>query len=330
MTAGLTGAMPGEAGCGFERKLRDHIVDDDRGRLRDAAESIAVRLFGEPTSRSRTELRFGRKGSLAVAVRGPKAGLWYDHEAGEGGDLIDLVRRETGLGFNGAILWCGTGSVRPTISRLPSRHSTSAMEVDDPHRRVERARRIFDSARGIEGTLAEAYLRNTRKLTIPADLPDDVLGFAPEVCWREHRAPALIALLRDVVTDRPCGIRFTLLTGDAQKLRAPVMLGRAKLAAVKLTPDCDVTGGLGVAEGAETALRVMATGFRPVWALGSAGSIRSFPPLKGIEVLTIFADHDRPDAKGRSGGVDAAHACAARWGRGWARSRHPHPVEARR
>ena len=250
---------------------------------------------------------------MAVAVRGPKAGLWYDHEAGEGGDLIDLIRRETGLGFNGAIRWCGAASARPAISRLPSQHSTSATEVGDLHRRVERARRIFDSARDIGGTLAEAYLRNTRKLCLPADLPDDVLRFAPEICWREHRAPALVALLRDIVTDRPCGIRFTLLTKDAQKLRAPVMLGRAKLAAVKLTPDCDVTTGLGVAEGVETALRVMATGFRPVWALGSSGSIRSFPPLKGIEALTIFADHDPPDAKGRSGGIDAAQACAARW-----------------
>jgi len=56
------------------------------------AAEIAIRVLGEPNLRlcGERELRFGNRGSLAVAIDGPKAGQWYDHENDEGGDLIDL------------------------------------------------------------------------------------------------------------------------------------------------------------------------------------------------------------------------------------------------
>ncbi len=62
------------------------------------------------------------------------------------------------------------------------------------------------------------------------------------------------------------------------------------------------------AEGLETALAVRATGWRPIWALGTAGAIETFPPLAGVEALTIFADNDE---SGR--GIAAARTCAERW-----------------
>lgn len=47
-------------------------------------------------------------------------------------------------------------------------------------------------------------------------------------------------------------------------------------------------------------------GWRPVWAATSAGAIKRFPVLAGIEALTIFADPD-------TAGTQAARDCAARW-----------------
>ncbi|MBD0276220.1 MAG: toprim domain-containing protein, partial [Acetobacteraceae bacterium] len=44
----------------------------------------------------------------------------------------------------------------------------------------------------------------------------------------------------------------------------------------------------------------------PVWAAGSAGGIRNFPVLPGIEALTIFADQD-------GAGIGAARECGRRW-----------------
>ena len=58
-----------------------------------AIESVARTLLGEPNTSlsSRTELRFGSKGSLAVDT---EAGIWHDHEADEGGGCLDLIKRQ--------------------------------------------------------------------------------------------------------------------------------------------------------------------------------------------------------------------------------------------
>jgi hypothetical protein len=53
--------------------------------INESAEQIAVTLLGEPnrSMSNARELRFGRKGSLALATSGPKAGSRYDHENAE-------------------------------------------------------------------------------------------------------------------------------------------------------------------------------------------------------------------------------------------------------
>jgi putative DNA primase/helicase len=48
------------------------------------------------------------------------------------------------------------------------------------------------------------------------------------------------------------------------------------------------------------------SGWTPIWAAGSAGAIRRFPVLAGIDSLTIFADID-------SAGLVAAQECEGRW-----------------
>ena len=56
-------------------------------------EPVARYLLGEPNPQlsSKTELRFGTKGSFSVNLI---TATWYDHEADEGGGLLDLIRRE--------------------------------------------------------------------------------------------------------------------------------------------------------------------------------------------------------------------------------------------
>lgn len=120
----------------------------------------------------------------------------------------------------------------------------------------------------------------------------------------------MLALMSDPLTGEPCGVHRTLLARDGKAkapgpLPAKMMCGAAGV--IRLVPDADVTSGLGLAEGIETSLSVMqAFGWRPVWAAASAGAIRNFPPLAGIEALTLFAD---PDGVG----IEAARRCAERW-----------------
>jgi hypothetical protein len=112
----------------------------------------------------------------------------------------------------------------------------------------------------------------------------------------------IVALMTDAIGNEPIGIHRTFLDADSKK-RERKMLGRQGV--VRITPDEDVTLGLGITEGVEDALAI-ALEWGPAWAATSAGAIERFPVLAGIEHLTIFADAD-------SAGARAARACADRW-----------------
>jgi hypothetical protein len=160
------------------------------------------------------------------------------------------------------------------------------------------------------GTLAETYL-NRRGLTLLDDAP---LRFHPRCPRGAERLPAMLALMTDPATGEARGVHRTFLAPDGAKARpgpngepSKMMIGCGGI--VRLVPDDDVTLGLGVAEGIETALAVMQrAGWSPVWATGSAGGMAGFPVLPGIVALTLFADADDKGA-----GLAAAEACARRW-----------------
>jgi putative DNA primase/helicase len=73
--------------------------------LRARTPEIAAELLGNPTFRAGQEWRWGRKGSLSVVIGGARAGMWFDHEAGDGGELVDLVAREKGFSRTDALDW---------------------------------------------------------------------------------------------------------------------------------------------------------------------------------------------------------------------------------
>lgn len=263
---------------------------------------LAVDLLGDPTAKERGEWRWRRRGSLAVVVTGPRRGAWFDHEAGTGGDALGLVRHVLDCGTAEAIRWAaewlGGAAVQPPRRDEPE---TPPLPVSDAWRR------LWSEARDPAGTVVERYLAG-RGLALPPER-SEVLRFHPACPFKGERVPAMLALLRDARTNEPCGLhRTTLLPGgsDRDRKRGKAMLGRAGGAVIKIVADAEVTNGLGIAEGIETALAVLGIGWSPVWAAGSAGTIAQFPVLPGIEALTIFAD---PDEAGQR----AARACAARW-----------------
>lgn len=62
-------------------------------------QAVALQLLGEPNSRpSKTELRYGNRGSLSIDLQ---KGLWHDHETGVGGGVLGLIERETGHRVDG-------------------------------------------------------------------------------------------------------------------------------------------------------------------------------------------------------------------------------------
>jgi hypothetical protein len=174
---------------------------------------------------------------------------------------------------------------------------------EEAARRIGRALSLWSEASDPRGSVIERYLAR-RGLRLDEEV-EHALRFHPALRHDEGDLPGMLGLLRDVITDEPCGVHRTFLDRDGRKLDRR-MLGRAKNAAVKLIADEDVSVGIGIAEGIETALALINAGWQPVWALGSAGGIERFPVLAGIEAITIFADSDEV-------GLAAARACSARW-----------------
>lgn len=183
---------------------------------------------------------------------------------------------------------------------LPSVEPASAALLLSEHQKVERALRIWESALPMRDTLAETYLVS-RGVTYAGD----ALRFHPSCPFGPERHPAMVALMTNVETAKPTGIHRTALLPDGSGKASPgkKMLGIARSAVVRLTADAEVTDGLGIAEGIETAL---ATPYRPIWACLSAGTMFAMPVLSGVGALTIFADHDPT-------GIEAANECGMRW-----------------
>jgi hypothetical protein len=164
--------------------------------------------------------------------------------------------------------------------------------------------RLWAEARDAKGTLAERYLAS-RGLGLD-DRAREALRFHPSCPFgKGTRHPCMVALYRDLRTDKPVAIQRTALTAEGEKIDR-MMAGPVAGAAVKLDPDDEVTLGLVVAEGVESALAARMLGYRPTWALGSAGAIANLPVLGGIEGLTIAGEEGEASAR-------AAHECGRRW-----------------
>lgn len=120
-----------------------------------------------------------------------------------------------------------------------------------------------------------------------------------------ERIPAMVAAMRQVDGDRITAVHRTRLTPDGRKVDRR-MLGIAAGTAIKLDVDEAVTMGLAIGEGIETCLTARQLGFRPTWALASAGAIAAFHVLSGVEALTLFRENDPANEH-------AVHACGTLW-----------------
>lgn len=245
----------------------------------------------------------GDKGeSLSICLR---TGAWKDHATGEsGGDLISLYAAMKGIGQGDALQEL-SGTAPHTIPQQPSVTAKMNTEPDDAAK-ISYALDIWTQGQDMEQTPAASYL-NSRNLSYTPDMP---LKYHPACPKEQERHPAMLALITDAGTNKPCGVHRTFIkpdgAGKADFKPNKMMLGRAGNAVIRLTQGEDVTHGLGIVEGIENGLAILGIGWAPIWVALSSGGITNFSVLPGIESLTIFADHDKA-------GQDAAQKCARRW-----------------
>jgi putative DNA primase/helicase len=204
---------------------------------------------------------------------------------------------------------CDESGYAAPVSRVQRSEAWPKAEpsIDDNSRRkAEIALDLWRSGRPFVDSLAERYLQQ-RGLAYNGA----ALRFHPTCRFGSDTHPALIALMRSAKTNEPQGVHRTALLPDGSGKAGPgkMMLGPSAGAVVKLTDDADVTLCLAISEGVESGLalrRLPDLAGMPVWATLSAGGMKAFPVLAGIEVLWIAADHDRT-------GILAARECACRW-----------------
>lgn len=178
--------------------------------------------------------------------------------------------------------------------------------------RTTRSLEIYREADTFWSSPVEAYLVRERGLQLFEGL-GRAIRYHPACPFGPHRTPAMVALVRDIRTNEPRAIHRTALTLDGRKAEVGgydrLTLGPVSGAAIKLTPDEEVTLCLGVGEGIESALslrRLSEFGASPVWSLISANGVERLPVLPGVEALWIAVDHD-------PAGLAASKACANRW-----------------
>ena len=284
------------------------------------ARPVALALLGEPNPRMSTgaELRYGRKGSLAVRT---DTGQWFDHESGGGGGVLDLVIHEGEASDRaGAARWLESQGLTDPARARESRSEAHRSSRDragavrctthGPSSKAsmqDAARRLWNETRPLAETPADHYLRARGVGHVAAAV---ALRFHPSITHREvpGRFAALVAGVQDA-DGRFVGIHRTYLradgTGKAALDSARLSLGPIGGGAVRILEPVD--DAVLVGEGIETtAAAVKVLDWRGgAWAALSTSGMRSVVLPESVVRVVVAADRD-------PGGLRAAAALAER------------------
>lgn len=251
------------------------------------ARTVAYALGGDVTGRDSANVpgpghsKADRSLSIKLDSRAPDGFVVCSHAGDDPMACRDHVRERLGLGP-----W-----ERGKDRRTPFKVVDTEPDPEQEKRKAW-ALQIWSESRSPAGSIVQHYLRKYRGLEFDDGTAGSVIRFHGSLYFDQGtRLPGMVCLLRDIVTDEPCGIHRTFLdrkTGEKIDRR---MLGIARGAAIKLDP---VGPNLTIGEGVETGLSGRAAGFGPVWALGSSGAVRSFPIIKSVVELPSLKRTTRP------------------------------------
>jgi hypothetical protein len=80
-------------------------VKEIEDHLKDRMPELTRQVLGDPQHKTSHQWRYGRKGSLAVFVSGPKQGLFSNFETGVSGGPLTLIKEHQALSTKDAIIW---------------------------------------------------------------------------------------------------------------------------------------------------------------------------------------------------------------------------------
>jgi putative DNA primase/helicase len=176
--------------------------------------------------------------------------------------------------------------------------------------RIRQAGAIWKQSQPFRGSPAEDYLHHTRGIgewldTFPR--LDQVFRYHPNCPFGSERLRCMLALVRDIKTNKPVAIHRTALTADNPPQRIDrKSFGPVSGGAIKISPNDEVHSGLLIGEGIETVLSASKLlKFKPVWSLIDKNGVSKFPVLSGIDSVTLAVDNDEA-------GQLAADECVSR------------------
>ena len=279
-----------------------------RTALHASLEHLAVALLGKPSKLStKSQVKWGLKGSLSLSCHGPKRGSWYNHEAGLGGGPLQLIVYVRGCSYLDAKQWASEWLGLSVEKRnvYTGAHPAAAMlarllddtgQNSDEAGRIAKARGLWEASVPVSGTLGESYLIQHRGIQRPPHgWPDAVRYHA------KSRALIVGATLADGTVQ---ATQCVFLTADGAKI-GPEEAARRNPPAAKQTQGVlegaavrllgDLAGGpVMFAEGPETGLSVWTATGAETWI--ALGSMRKLHPPSGRQIV-VCCDDDARDSQ---------------------------------
>jgi Ti-type conjugative transfer relaxase TraA len=264
---------------------------------------------------SATERRYGKNGHIAVNL---KTGAWIDYKDDSlSGGPLHMLTKLKGLSFKEALEyganWVGLsqrdlsqgGFSQTSLSQQKNQGIANKLDPEqreevDPERKqkIENAQALWDKGQPLQGTLAERYLREHRKIEGP--LPDD-LRYLPFFMESQSKKsfPCLIAGARSA-SGEITAVQITFLDPvTAAKADVEVLkksFGVIKGSAVTLQENKG-SKTLFIAEGVETALSLKSAGIQgTIKASLGLSNIKRIVPENLNTPIVVCADHDAPDS----------------------------------
>jgi phage/plasmid primase-like uncharacterized protein len=271
--------------------------------ISDSGEAFVERLLGKPNQKlsTATQWRYGSKGSLAINMDGDKKGLWHNFETGESGNLFSLIKKETGLPFKEALKCIAdmSGTITKKIASYTSEtHKKTSSKTNS--KTSDYAMTLAKESVSIKGTIAEKYLKDTRKIK---NLDVEDVKYHPSVFTGKgetpKQLPAMICIGRDKNGKIKC-VQATYLdpkTFDKANISVKKRTySSPSEAAVLLKKSDDKDRTSYIAEGVETGLSIKdAITKGDVLATLGKSNFTSLDPAKLGKKVVFCLDNDGKD-----------------------------------
>lgn len=222
-------------------KLYD--INEIQTALNSDIDNFVKELMGEPNPNlsNSNQIRHGSKGSLVVTTKGPKTGLWYMHETGKGGNLLQLIQEQKQFSFQQSLEYA---------AKYLGIFKNNTPDVDIPYHQ-----KVYGFSKSIKNTLGETYLKEHRGIS--SNLPDTI-KFVPFLYepTTKVKHPAIVVFAKDI-SGQIRGMQAIYLDKETGK-KLDIELPKRSYGEIKgsLVPINNGKHGLALCEGVETALSI--------------------------------------------------------------------------